>query len=1014
MTPLKLSRVATALAASGMLLSTSVLAQEEPPQEKEPEHSLEVIEVKGFSTSLIQSLNQKRFGDTVSEQISADDLGGLPDVSMADALTRLPGISAVRTGGQAAEINIRGLSGDFVFSTLNGREQVSTSGDRSIEFDQYPSELINSAAVYKSPKASLIEGGVAGTVELKTASALNNEEQHTFNMNARGMFNDRAEDVPDAEEYGHRLSFSYQGKFMDDTLGVSLGYARLYQPSSSTQFIGLAYNGRVDVDGVEGDTDGPADCPRCEYISEGFEMQHKGGEETRNGYMAALEWAPTDSFTLKADAFVSKFDSEEFARGFRVKLGGTSTAIANPVIQDNVVMGGTFNRSKDSFTRVELVNDDNQDFDQVGSYGLNANWQINDNWTARFDISHSRAESDFRNGLLWSLVAEDATAVSPELDENISINYLLNGLDLPDIGLNQTGAFTDIDRVMVSKYGIYPYENKDQLDAYRVDFEYMLPANDWLRSVEFGARYSTREYNNDRSVFEFGSDSSFRTDEPPLRLTEEMVEQVDWQGEFAYFPSYLSIDLDKALNAWFPSGIPQPIQTWGPGHVGVINGPGEGSDYAWTMFESGSVYEDVTAAYVQFNIDTYIGDLPVTGNFGVRAVDTKQSSTVYQPATKEVLVFNPDIGKYGDYETVTVGDPAQGAQYITDEVGLISDRYRFTRLTDEYTDYLPSLNLNFQINDTDQIRFAAAKVMGRAPINRLFANANVRVDEVFAVQDPETGDIELSAPTAKISGNSTNSPYLRPFYATQYDLSFERYFDETEGAFIAALFYKDIESFIDEFTTDPFDFAGNGFNVPTEVEALVTDPDGEPVFGSDGEQLTVTVPTENAGYTTAVNNDEGGYIQGIELAYTQIFDFLPDMWSGLGVSASYSYTESEIQKQTSLGGATVEQGLPGLSENVATVTLFWEYEGFETRLSTRYRDAFVSKQVAVNEQVVNFDSETVVDYQASYNVNDNLGVLFQINNLTDEPTKSYFGQEALTGTIQYFGTQYYLGVTYQL
>ena len=94
--------------------------------------------MRGFSTSLIKSLNQKRFGDTVSEQLSADDLGGLPDVSMADALTRLPGISAVRTGGQAAEINIRGLSGDFVFSTLNGREQVSTSGDRSIEFDQYP------------------------------------------------------------------------------------------------------------------------------------------------------------------------------------------------------------------------------------------------------------------------------------------------------------------------------------------------------------------------------------------------------------------------------------------------------------------------------------------------------------------------------------------------------------------------------------------------------------------------------------------------------------------------------------------------------------------------------------------------------------------------------------------------------------------------------------------------------------------------------------------------------------
>ncbi|MGY0583829.1 MAG: TonB-dependent receptor plug domain-containing protein, partial [Paraglaciecola chathamensis] len=146
-------------------------------EQGENAQGLERIEVRGFATSLIQSLNQKRFSDTVSEQISADDLGSLPDVSMADALTRLPGISAVRTGGQAAEINIRGMSGDFVFSTLNGREQVSTSGSRSIEFDQYPSELISSAAVYKSPKASLIEGGVAGSVELKTASPLSNDKQ---------------------------------------------------------------------------------------------------------------------------------------------------------------------------------------------------------------------------------------------------------------------------------------------------------------------------------------------------------------------------------------------------------------------------------------------------------------------------------------------------------------------------------------------------------------------------------------------------------------------------------------------------------------------------------------------------------------------------------------------------------------------------------------------------------------------------------------------------------------------
>jgi len=213
MTKFRPSLITAAMVASGMMIASLPLYAQQSSEsstdtqlEERDQDNIEKIEVVGFKSSLIRSLNQKRFSDTVSEQISADDLGGLPDVSMADALTRLPGISAVRTGGQAAEINIRGLSGDFVFSTLNGREQVSTSGSRSIEFDQYPSELISSAAVYKSPKASLIEGGVAGTVELKTASPLANDKQHTFNANVRGMYNNRANEVADADEFGHRLS----------------------------------------------------------------------------------------------------------------------------------------------------------------------------------------------------------------------------------------------------------------------------------------------------------------------------------------------------------------------------------------------------------------------------------------------------------------------------------------------------------------------------------------------------------------------------------------------------------------------------------------------------------------------------------------------------------------------------------------------------------------------------------------------------------------------------------------
>ena len=419
----KLSALMLALFAANSALAANEDSTNQSPSTQAED--LEIIEVRGFSRSLIQSLNQKRFSDTVSEQISADDLGALPDISMADALTRLPGISAVRTGGQAAQINIRGLSGGFVFSTLNGREQVSTSGSRSIEFDQYPSELISSAAVYKSPKASLIEGGVAGTVELETASPLNNDQKHKFVANVRGMYNDRASEVSDATEFGDRISFSYQGKYLDDTLGVALGFARLFQPSVATQFIGLAYNDRKDVEGAPNDTDGPIDSPESEYISEGFELQHLGGEETRNGYLAAIEWAPVDNFKLKGDAFLSRFDKESFARGFRVKLGGPSAAYVNAQLDGNAVIGAAVNRTSKSYTRVEIVNDDNQDFDEVDSFGVNADWQVTDRLNVNADVALSRAKSNFRNGLLWSLVAEDANAETPVFDSNVAINLSL-------------------------------------------------------------------------------------------------------------------------------------------------------------------------------------------------------------------------------------------------------------------------------------------------------------------------------------------------------------------------------------------------------------------------------------------------------------------------------------------------------------------------------------------------------------------------------------------------------------
>ncbi|MEL0036971.1 MAG: TonB-dependent receptor, partial [Gammaproteobacteria bacterium] len=421
------------------------------------------------------------------------------------------------------------------------------------------------------------------------------------------------EEIYDAEENGYRASFSYQGKFLDETLGVSLGFARLEQPSVATQFIGLAYNASRDLDG-DGDS---------EFLSEGMELQHKGGVEVRDGYVAALEWVPSDTFSLKADAFISEFNSEQFARGLRVKFGGPTANYYFPTLSGDNVIGASIVRTGQSFTRVEIANDDDSEVDEVENFGINAAWQLTDQFRLIADASYSAASSDFQNRLLWSLVAEDATIANPVFDTGVGINYRLNGLNLPDVGFNQ--PFDDITRVMPSKYGTYPYQYTDDLKAIKLDGIYELNDSDWFTSFEFGARFSERNYDQNRSVYEYGSDGAFLPSEPPFRLTSDLARPVSWSGDFSYFPSYLAIDIDAVLAQWLPAGEGQPVQTWGVNALGVLD-----NSTAWSVLQSGDVREQVRSFYFMANLDTEMFDLPVTGNIGVRVVHSEQLASTLQ------------------------------------------------------------------------------------------------------------------------------------------------------------------------------------------------------------------------------------------------------------------------------------------------------------------------------------------------------------------------------------------------
>jgi iron complex outermembrane receptor protein len=126
----------------------------------------------GFAGSLAAAAAAKMVAPTVTEVLMSEDMGKLPDISIADSLTRLTGLTTQRVNGRSQDIIIRGFTGDFSTSLLNGLEQVSTGENRAVELDQYPAELLDSVTVYKTAQANFVDQGLAGTIDMHTVQPL--------------------------------------------------------------------------------------------------------------------------------------------------------------------------------------------------------------------------------------------------------------------------------------------------------------------------------------------------------------------------------------------------------------------------------------------------------------------------------------------------------------------------------------------------------------------------------------------------------------------------------------------------------------------------------------------------------------------------------------------------------------------------------------------------------------------------------------------------------------------------
>lgn len=659
--------------------------------------TLQTVVVTGIRGSIENSIKAKQNSNDIIEAISAEDIGKLPDASIAESLARLPGLATQRLDGRANVISIRGLSPDFAGTTLNGREQATIGENRGVEYDQYPSELISSAAVYKTPDASLIGQGLSGTVDLHTIRPLDlSHRAVVLNLRGEHTSNGKLNPGSGVGDMGHRASFSYIDQFFNHTLGVAVGFAQLDSPIQEKQYQAWWWsvdNGPGSAEQNWGAPHTPG-MPDGVISQEGMQLRAKSERQKRNGLMAVVEWAPGEHYHSTLDMYFSTFNQRQFTNGLQWSSSpwdgiSYSNVGVTPYQPYPLVTSGTIDGIKPI-----MQNEFNREHDKLFSVGWNNQYDFGNGWQGTADLSYSTAKKKLRDAYLFTGLPNGGTT-SVDFNTPVGNGYpdFRPGVDLSNPA---NVVFTDPDN--------YGYNGREEFDRQKdtikaIRLEATHPAGWIFSDFTLGADYSERTKVKSADVYFAwlngnGSTSGTYDNNFGAPIGASLLGSPTSLG-YGGIPGIVSYDVLGALSSQF--------------YLTARNGL---ADYNRNY----TVREKVPVAYAKFDIDSHLGDVPLRGNVGVQFVRTDQSS--------QALQTNGDT---------LVGRIADGAKY---------------------NEVLPSLNLVAQLTDRQYLRFGLAKTMARGRIDdeKVATSASV-----FQVKDgPAAGQVLWSGS----GGNPKLKPYI--------------------------------------------------------------------------------------------------------------------------------------------------------------------------------------------------------------------------------------------------------------
>jgi TonB-dependent receptor len=923
------------------------------------EVAVEDVVVTGFRASIANALVQKRNETAAVDTILAEDIGKFPDSNLAESMQRIPGVTLARgDGGEGKQISVRGLGAQFTRVRINGMEGASQTGasdifgagnsGRSFDFNTFPSEIFSALTARKTPSADIEEGSLGATVDLTAPKPLDFRTDQVVSVSARAIYNELT------KNFDPRYSVLASKKFADGRFGVLASFA--YQDRDLRE-VGYSAVDILSANTNGLDPDGAGAAPVLPFC-------------TPIGYV-----------------YTSPSPTAQAAKG----ATAANCSTGNPRTSDTTAFNTVFNlRRADAATtpgsgaflpRIPRYVNSEQDAERMGG-SLTLQFKPNDDTSMSLDFLHSKFDVERRDNYIAGLsLARSVTdngqpmvsVKEIEFDSNGSLVYaLFDGMDVRSEGLvdrfttefnqlnfNFEQRFSDKFKATLfagrsrSTYKgtvrLQTFTDAIDVDNFSIDFRDggSTPIIDFGFDVSDPAnfKYAAPSGGNVTGGFSFqGKPSKNTTVNTTLNLDFDYA----WSDALAFkfgaqarVSDYTSWNLNPLPGSTATQNLPAGMTVADISRTidGVGGLWGRGAPDSWVAIDPWK-WADLT----NFAAREYCGVECGAGSSGVR--ETIRSG--YGMVTFDVPDLLPipvrgDIGaRYVNTDMTTFGHVPVT---VTGRLPYATVGVR-TQVQRAYNDFLPSANVVLEFTPTLLGRLSAAQVMSR----------------------PELGNLTpTSGITATTRTGNVNNPFLDPIRATTFDAALEWYFKP--GSLLSVgVFHKDIKTYIQRVT-----------------EIIPYRQIGLPDALLDG---TNTSPTELFTVGRFVNT-KGGPLTGVELNAQVQLDFLPGIWSNLGVLANYTQIKSEIEYFLSPTTSTKDD-LLGLSKNSASGTLYYEDDKWSLRTTASYRSDFIlGIPASAGSDIRGNDATLYVDASAQYNLTDKVKLIVELQNITDEQNRLF-------------------------